>query len=220
MTGYSLPDHLSFGLLEGRPIFLDLIGDRYFMLDGDAERHFLEIVRERPGSEDTERAARLQSLGILKPSTDPAQIQPQPRLPPTASVLDLNERPRASPGHAIEIGVALVAIRRRLARHGLAAIVEPLRRPNRPRSRNRRDGTIEAAALRFLVARRLVPIAPNCLRDSVALSVCLRRRGFDPRLVFGVKLRPFAAHAWLQSESHVLSDPVDIVAAFTPVLTL
>jgi hypothetical protein len=39
-------------------------------------------------------------------------------------------------------------------------------------------------------------------------------------VAFGVSLAPFAAHAWAQTNLHVLSDRADPVRAFHPVFVL
>lgn len=88
-----------------------------------------------------------------------------------------------------------------------------------------RDGTIDAArredvifrAVRFLSARKLVPIKRNCLLDSLSLLLWLGPRRSSLALLFGVKLDPFAAHCWVQTDDLVVNDRVETVAAFTPV---
>jgi hypothetical protein len=72
-------------------------------------------------------------------------------------------------------------------------------------------------AMRFLQARRLLPFAPNCLRDSLALMEFMAKAGSQATLVFGVKLDPFAAHCWVQSGDMLLNDILDRVERFTPV---
>jgi hypothetical protein len=70
---------------------------------------------------------------------------------------------------------------------------------------------------RFISARRLVPVKPNCLLDSVALLRWLGDAAASASLVFGVKLAPFAAHCWVQSDTALLDDVSDNVARFVPV---
>lgn len=78
----------------------------------------------------------------------------------------------------------------------------------------------ETLAARFIAARRMVPIAPNCLPDSLALSFFLARRDLFPEIVFGVKLDPFAAHCWVQTDQLVLNDSRDTIEGFVPVLVV
>jgi len=48
-------------------------------------------------------------------------------------------------------------------------------------------------------AHRLLPLAPNCLLDSLTAAVLLRRQGFSVPLAIGVRKHEGAvqAHAWL-----------------------
>lgn len=72
----------------------------------------------------------------------------------------------------------------------------------------------------FERSRRIVPIARNCLLDSLALDGWLAHRGFGSHLIFGVASRPFAAHCWLQTGDAILNDSYDNVSRFTPILAL
>lgn len=49
---------------------------------------------------------------------------------------------------------------------------------------------------------------------------CLGRRRLDAELYFGVRLDPFAAHCWVQSDDLLLTDPAASVAEFSPVFRL
>ncbi|NML08058.1 lasso peptide biosynthesis B2 protein [Sphingomonas sp. G-3-2-10] len=89
----------------------------------------------------------------------------------------------------------------------------PLPDPDDPRS-----PLVEAFA--FERARRMVPIARNCLLDSLALDHWLASRGIGSQLVFGIAPEPFAAHCWLQTRHSILNDSYDHVSGFTPILAL
>jgi hypothetical protein len=81
-------------------------------------------------------------------------------------------------------------------------------------SADRRD----RALADFLRARRALPIAPNCLYDSLALKRFLKRRSVAADLVIGTKLHPFAAHCWLQDGTTVLNDSLAAARGFAPIL--
>lgn len=84
--------------------------------------------------------------------------------------------------------------------------------------------TPSAAALAHITAydrgRRYVPLARNCLLDSLAQHRWLGRAGMRCRLVFGVTGAPFAAHCWLQTDDAILNDSYEHVSRFTPILAL
>lgn len=75
-------------------------------------------------------------------------------------------------------------------------------------------------AERFERARVLVPIARDCLLDSLALDHLLCRRALGSAFVFGIATRPFEAHCWLQTRDAILNDSFDHVSRFTPILAL
>ena len=58
----------------------------------------------------------------------------------------------------------------------------------------------------------------QCLPRSLALATCLVKRGHRATLIFGVKLRPFDAHCWVQCGSVVINDRIERVRDFTPIL--
>jgi hypothetical protein len=67
--------------------------------------------------------------------------------------------------------------------------------------------------------RRWLPLAKKCLPDSFALLVFLRWTGIAGHLVVGVTGRPFSAHCWTRVGSIVVTEPVEAVSRFTPILT-
>jgi hypothetical protein len=60
----------------------------------------------------------------------------------------------------------------------------------------------------------------RCLLDSLTLLEFLSAYGLHPLLVFAVRFRPFAAHAWLQHEDLVLNGTPTFVRAYTPILVV
>jgi hypothetical protein len=38
--------------------------------------------------------------------------------------------------------------------------------------------------------------------------------------VIGVKLRPFAAHSWVQSGPWLVNDRIDMIRAYTPIMAV
>ena len=82
---------------------------------------------------------------------------------------------------------------------------------------DRRDAAIRAAR-GFEAARADLPISRQCLPDSLALLSILREAVLPGTLVIGVRDPPFAAHAWVETDTMVLSDPLAAVREFTPIL--
>jgi hypothetical protein len=70
----------------------------------------------------------------------------------------------------------------------------------------------------FHSLRPRFPRAYLCLFDSLAMIEFLARHKVYPNWVFGVQLRPFHAHCWLQFEDAVLNDSVEHVRRYTPIM--
>jgi hypothetical protein len=60
----------------------------------------------------------------------------------------------------------------------------------------------------------------RCLVRAVALANDALSAGYGVTLVFGVQLRPFGAHCWVEHCGEVLDDSIDHVRRFAPVLAL
>lgn len=56
--------------------------------------------------------------------------------------------------------------------------------------------------------------------DSLALLHFLARYRQFPRWVYGVKLKPFRAHCWVQAGDVVVNDIVDNVRGYTPIMSV
>lgn len=59
-----------------------------------------------------------------------------------------------------------------------------------------------------------------CLRDSLTFVEFFAFYGMYPTLVFGVKMQPFVAHAWVQEDTMVLNDYIPHVTQFAPILVV
>ena len=199
---------LSFGLVDGRPIFMDEQSDAYFQLGRQEEAGFLKEVGKRsplaPGNPACTSAFGLADVQIVR--ADP----PAPR----GSVVDeLPPLGRPSVRDVLRAGKLTLAARSEIARQPISRVLSGL---TAPRPGSEAGDALADEARKFLAARRLIPLSPNCLSDSLAL---LRWLGPAPglRLIFAVKLDPFAAHCWVQLHELLINERPDVVEAFRPV---
>jgi len=201
-----LTSKISYGLVDDRPVFMDLADDSYFRLEPGEEAEFAARMND---AGDVHHAI-VSSIGAPVASLEHAQC-PRPRM----TLLD-TIRGRRTNLADVAIAAALVgATRRELARLPIAEILSGL--GLRMGRKGGSEAEQQALAARFLAARRLVPVKPNCLLDSLALLRWLATSAEGLQLVFGVKLDPFGAHCWLQSETMLINDRPDSVARFAPV---
>ncbi len=212
---YRLRPRLTVCLVEDQAIFLDIERDRYFSLTGSAARAIEALIGGQLISPD--QLAHLSRAG-LAPRDDNEPGGPIAIPLPASSLVEQGRRRRPSDPDAIP-GVAVSAFlaHRRLRRRPLSSILDGVM-ARRAAISTREVGPPIAAVETYLGARRMIPVAPRCLPDSLALLDWLFRRGLAADLVFGVKLNPFSAHCWLQSGEVVLNDALDTVRLHTPIL--
>ena len=193
-------------------VFLDLSRDRYFMLERSAATRFSQIVggAQEEGDKDW-LAAR--GLNHLAPPIDQSGAV---GIAPTSSVLEEPDLEMASAVETARAIWALAIAQRHVRKFALNEIL-----PNRsrvvpaPPQVQRSDARQVAAA--FKRARHYFSGMDECLSRGVAMRRVLAGKGCEARLVIGVTL-PFAAHCWVQLGSTVLTDPLDIVTPYTPIL--
>ncbi len=216
---------MSFGFVGSRAVVLDLAADRYFLL-GAQESRALSSFCASPG--DHMPLALIEALvarGFLAPGSG-APIAPVGMLSPRTSALEsgsAGEVVRLSEVFFGRLGAAITLRVRGLAAtiahwRTLASRAELLREKGGGSS----DEEDRAAGIArgYAETRLLVPAPRLCVPDSLALMRCLWRRGIAADLLFGVRLQPFSAHCWVQKGDLLLSDPLDIVADYSPVFRL
>lgn len=226
---FQIREGVGFSRFEGRTIILDIAADRYWQLGEDAG---LVLDAIRSGSTrvaDEPALARLVTLGFIVMVGDgPTRETPNDAIlesclvpTPADSALEravVTERlgwTMASEVVALAI-IARIALRTR----PLKTILDRL-----AARRERTGSTVPASSLEVLARqfgqlRRLLPLRPLCLPDSIAFLRFAVRRGHAPRLVFGVEAFPFTAHCWVQDGSVVLTDALDHASRFKPILVI
>lgn len=217
----TIRDDLYYCVANQRAVFLDLAANRYFCLPKKSDTAFQELLAGAPepatGNEEIDSLIR---SGILR--TDCACGAAPSNVPliaiPNSSIES------AGSGPALSISEALLHRRsaaRFVSANSLRQIVERVRMNRSTASASRPlDIQMTRDISAFARSRLLLRTLDQCLANSVALLTFSRRRGFCPRLVIGVKMSPFAAHAWVQYDDIVLADEVDTIRPYTPILVV
>ena len=217
MTRLATAPGVSFGLIEGRAIFLDVRSDRYFALPGDLAEPFADVL-SRGGSIDpdvpeTRRllATQLFILWENGPALRPVDHRPPDRAPEESC------RPSFRPGDFVEAWLLIARAARAIRSTPLHAILATLKTTRVRAGEESDQPDLHLLARRFHKARSAVPAPPSCLQDSLALRQWLSRRGYGCTLVLAARLEPFAAHCWIESGGVVLNDAPERIASFVPV---
>ena len=197
---------LSFGIVDGHPVFMDERSDSYFRLDDEAEEEFLEQVGPECVFPPSARPDLQIASGTFEFSAAVHARAPRPR----QSLLD---EPRSTVRAPIKDAVKVARLLRRarlaIARSPIAETLSAFSHQQAGEIPQSAEVEPRDRAARFAGARRLVPIAPNCLTDSLALVGWL---GPSPGtlLVFGVKLDPFAAHCLEHAPAPLTASGLDM----------
>lgn len=215
--GYALRFGLSFCEVGDRLIFLDLVADRYFCMSESAERSFRSLIagNARP---DGEWLAALVEDGLLIET--PGKRFPQAyrrEAPCPVSMVDEPARP-ASPGHRLAAIWALTTTKVSLRFGSLHRTLCKLAAAKAAQGDASR-GALESAevAAAFEWTRRVMRSHDQCLPRSIAVASRLAALGIPAELVIGVRLRPFAAHSWVEAGGRLVNDRFDTVRTYTPI---
>lgn len=195
-------------------VFFCLRSARYFSLRGSASDRFGRFIS---GGANAEDVTWLGERAILSEGDEwhaPERVL-QTRL--RSSLLD-RPVPPASFGATLEAILAQMRSRRELAGRTLADIFVDLDRARVPNNAVEPDICAGLAAA-FERARRYVPAIDQCLVRGLAMKRMLLRRKIDSRLVIGVAM-PFSAHCWVEVGDVALTDPLDTLLRFEPILAV
>jgi hypothetical protein len=222
MTYLQLQPHVSYGMVAQRPVFLDLARDRYLALPPPIERAFQDVrVLEDPVLPEGSERDLLLDTGLFRTGSLRGRgLNPAAAPPISASLLDETDRPRRNLPAILRVRASVGRARRQLADRSLHEIVDAVRESRHGARPEGTSAAAEDAARQFLAVRALVPAERRCLLDALALLDWLGDDASHARLVFGVRLEPFAAHCWLQTDRLLLTDAADAIEAFVPVLSV
>jgi len=220
--GYLLADGLSFCRIGPRLVFLDLAGDRYFTLPPESARSFARLLADEPLSpEDRRNLAGLEGQKVL--AAAPAGARPAPCDPPPEATHSLLEEECGAVGMLDVAGTLamLGMVRLELRLQPLARALARLeRRKSAAAGIPGSEDRIRAVAAAFRQVAFLASPLDRCLPRSIAAAHVLLRRGCAPTLVIGVSAQPFAAHCWVQCGPLLVTERLDEVRNFTPILTI
>ncbi len=224
MNAITVRPDLHFCDVDGAYVFLDLDAQRYFLLGNTAAARFRSFLDGAVADEDVEWLIGNRLLC----HTDGTPLIARPLAVAQAAMSAMDEAlPRADAILTLQIILAQRAARRRLRREPLKALLQDLFdgrdsaanaqgqiwRPDKP------IPDLSRILAAFRASQRISNSINQCLPRGIALFTLLQRRGFDPNMVIGVTL-PFAAHCWVQVGDRVVSDTLDRVRSFTPILAL
>jgi hypothetical protein len=211
---YTAGPDLSFCFVGGRAVFLAVQVDRYFCTGPTLGRALQQELLD--GRLET---GALHSRLKLPPPEVAAPLEQRDISIPSESLYERSADTSRFPQYANAVlrdVISTMALRF----FSLSTIIKRLEAHKRRIKRLNRDGQDEVIAESYVFADRLCSSRNRCLARSVALTLHLIGRGYAPSLVIGVRLNPFLAHCWVQNDRIVMTDVVDRVHEFSPILVI
>ena len=210
MACLALPN-IAYCVADGKIVFLDVRGDRYFALACD-------VPEIQPG-ENASAILRDRMPAALK-AEDPLLCD---GLPHPREDIDHSDAPWSALVHAGRILLLAAFYRRCLKRLGLDATFHRFQsRTIRLIAAGRHPlaGDAERIAGSVRTMKQLLTLRDQCLPLALGLGEYLHRRGLRPTVALGVMARPFRAHSWVQLDQRVMSDRLEAIHPYTPIIVL
>ena len=229
---YAICQHAHTCVASGHIVFLDLQRDKYLCLDLEATAALLPYLHGRTfvigdplpgcssaaGVSQTLTELEQRNLIALVPLGQAASGVEQIAGPTRFISAPAGDEYHCTAAGACKVFLAVtrsaVTLRCRTLAKNVARVTQ---------RRKSAVGSVVAVGLETLVQRfascrsRFVS-TDACLFHSFALLDFLALHGLYPKLVFGVSMRPFHAHCWVQHEDVVVGDTLERVSQFTPIM--
>jgi hypothetical protein len=237
-TQYSLSSHVFFCRVHDGVVFLDLKQDKYFSLADADLRPISPFISDfsslrctsaelRSASPaDMELLETLVRRGMLMPGIPLCERLPLAPVQQTGLLTDLCENTESRVSlrahHFLNFVVAVVTTLWAFRWHSLEFAIQRI--VQRKRSA---EGVLfdlaqvaEAAAAFRRIRPYFFTAYDRCLFHALLLTDYLARYRQFPTFVIGVKVTPWAAHAWVQHENHVLDMAPEKTFSFTPIFAV
>jgi hypothetical protein len=239
MPPYLLSAHSYVCIADDYAVFLDLKHDKYTALEPADTRTLPSLIRGWPCTEKPTaaewKAPTQSSAEIVQMLLDEGLVTDNEATGKAATPIALKPAPSsisAVTGHFPRVGFAdffnfVTAWLITTAMLRLLPLRLSVARVRRRKERNHSTAeqfdvqTAHRLMMAYFILRpNFFSNADACLRDSLTFVEFLSRYGLYPTWIFGVKMNPFAAHAWVQDGCMVLNDHTPHVNRFIPIMAI
>jgi hypothetical protein len=230
---YTICEHAYTCVAGQHLVFLDIQRDKYLCLDLETTATLLPYLRGRsfvfrdpPLFESAAWASVTRVLAELEqrnliallPLDQAAPSVEQVAVPNRSISGATGNRHRRTAAGACEVLLAVTRSAVMLRCRTLAKTISHVTQRRRSAAMSRADVGHDSLMQRFASSRSRFAKTDACLANSLALLDFLAIHGLYPKLVFGVSMRPFQAHCWVQHEGTILGDTLERVSRFTPIM--
>lgn len=230
---YAISERAYTCVASGHIVFLDLAHDKYLCLDLETTAALLPYLQGRsfvirdpllpgraPGAGVSDTLAELQQRNLitLVPLHQTVPGVERIALPTRSISAPAGDEYHCTPAAACKIFLAVTRSAVRLRWRTLAKTIAYVTQRRDSAAVFRSAVGPETLLQRFASCRSRFGATDACLFNSLVLLDFLACHGLYPKLVFGVRMRPFHAHCWVQHEDTVLGDTLERVGQFTPIM--
>lgn len=217
MPHLALAPDVHLAVVDGDLVFLDAAADQYLCVARRRSDPVLAALAGHVDIHDPEQViAALLDARLLIEARHPANWSGAPAC--TARD-DLGRDLQSRPGAGDIALLLLAALRMTLKlRTGTPSRWFAKRLARRRPAAVRHGETVRDCARRAERLRPLIPRSGRCLVRSLLMLEYLLLRGVEADWVFGVRTHPFEAHCWVEYDGTVLTDSLEHVRWFTPIL--
>jgi hypothetical protein len=229
---YTICQHAHTCVASGHIVFLDLERDKYLCLDLEATAALLPFLHGRsivirdplPGCtaltdvSPTLTELEQRNLIALVPLGQVASNVEQIARPTRFISAPPGDEYHCTATEACKVFLAVTRSAVMLRWRTLAKTVAHVTQRRKSAAVSGVPVGLETLVQRFASCRSRFGSTDACLFHSLALLDFLAFHGLYPRLVFGVSMRPFHAHCWIQHEDTVVGDTLERVSQFTPIM--
>lgn len=207
-------------VVNDQVVLFDVKANEYLAVSEEANNALIEwIAGAKLTLGQNQALLELIDSGVMGPDLLPPRGVPSPIARESLLDKDLEPYDRSQLFSAIMAQCAASIVLRVGAIEGAVGRLRTARVKYQGRRRRKILG-VESCTNATLMAQAIVPSHERCLRRSLGLALLLAHEQIEAKLVFGVKLNTFAAHAWVQAGDIILNDGVDNVSRYTPILAV
>lgn len=217
--GYRLRDGLTFCVTGQRAIFLDVRADRYFGLRTEWDREFQAFFASGeagPAMPALVEAGILIETDGVGDAIEPARVTRAVREFPIEPVSPLGRQSL----HCIFAQFKAMLLLRTCP---FGVVIREIEERSRLLDIKGKDASEQdwiAAVSAFASSTCLRPRDRHCLTSAIAFLHVAHKAGHKAKLVLGVSATPFSAHCWVQAGEYVLSDRLENIRPFEPILAI
>ena len=222
--GFALRQDVYYCIANRKVALLDLRSDALFSLPPAADGAFQRLVENSSATgADTDALSSLLRRGLLVETEGDGFDAPRPLAAIPLNDLRQDDLPKARLTDLMAATcrqVQTIAELRLRPVHKILADCRTRKATAKRRVETLSDRSALHSVAGMLASRRLIATQDKCLRWSLAMAQHLALHHAYPDLVFGIRMQPFAAHAWVQAGDIVLNDSADHAMHYTPLLVI